>query len=143
MKKNLIALLAGTVLLAGCSHVCPVQSQRRSSDVSLKADAYFDTNSAVLKKADLSELDKVAARLNENKSEKVELRGYTDSTGTEAYNLQLSKRRAEAVAKYLTDKGVCAKRITTEGFGETNFVDTNKTAAGRAKNRRVEIDFVK
>ena len=139
MKKNLIALLAGTVLLVGCSHVCPVQSKR--ADVSLKGDAYFDTNSATLKKADLAELDKVAARLNANKSEKVELRGYTDSTGTEAYNLQLSEKRAEAVAKYLTDKGVCAKRITTKGYGETDFVATNKTAEGRAKNRRVEIDF--
>ena len=142
MKKNLLVLLAGTVLLAGCSHVCPVNSQKRA-DVSLAGDAYFDTNSAVLKKTATEDLDKVAARLNANKSEKVVLKGYTDSTGTEAYNLKLSEKRAQAVAKYLEGKGVCEKRITAKGYGETDFVATNATAEGRAKNRRVEVEYVK
>ena len=68
--------------------------------------------------------------------------GHTDSVGTDAYNQKLSIRRAEAVKAYLQAKGIEANRIYTEGKGEKQPVDSNKTAAGRAKNRRVEIEVV-
>jgi OOP family OmpA-OmpF porin len=68
--------------------------------------------------------------------------GHTDSIGTDAYNQKLSVRRAESVKAYLQSKGVEANRIYTEGKGEKQPVADNKTAAGRAKNRRVEIEVV-
>ena len=68
--------------------------------------------------------------------------GHTDSVGSDAYNQKLSIRRAEAVKGYLVSKGVEANRVYTEGKGEKQPVADNKTAAGRAKNRRVEIEVV-
>ena len=68
--------------------------------------------------------------------------GHTDSIGTDAYNQRLSVRRAEAVKAYLVSRGIEANRVYTEGKGEKQPVADNKTAAGRAKNRRVEIEVV-
>jgi OOP family OmpA-OmpF porin len=68
--------------------------------------------------------------------------GHTDSIGTDAYNQRLSIRRAEAVKSYLVSKGVEKNRVYTEGKGEKQPVADNKTAEGRAKNRRVEIEVV-
>ncbi|MBU6437612.1 MAG: OmpA family protein, partial [Betaproteobacteria bacterium] len=67
---------------------------------------------------------------------------YTDSIGSDAYNQKLSVRRAEAVKAYLVSKGIEANRVYTEGKGKTNPVASNKTAEGRAKNRRVEVEVV-
>jgi OOP family OmpA-OmpF porin len=67
--------------------------------------------------------------------------GHTDSIGTERYKQKLSERRAAAVKAYLVSKGIPASKITTIGKGETQPVATNKTAAGRQKNRRVDIEF--
>ncbi len=68
--------------------------------------------------------------------------GHTDSIGTDAYNQRLSVRRAEAVKAYLVSKGIEKNRVYTEGKGEKQPVADNKTAEGRAKNRRVEIEVV-
>ena len=68
--------------------------------------------------------------------------GHTDSIGTDAYNQRLSVRRADAVNAYLVSKGIEANRVYTEGKGEKQPVADNKSAAGRAKNRRVEIEVV-
>jgi OmpA-OmpF porin, OOP family len=68
--------------------------------------------------------------------------GHTDSIGTAAYNQRLSVRRAEAVKAYLVSKGIEQNRIYTEGKGESQPVADNRTAEGRAKNRRVEIEVV-
>lgn len=68
--------------------------------------------------------------------------GHTDSVGTDAYNQKLSVRRAEAVKAYLVSKGIEANRVYTEGKGKKQPVADNKTAEGRAKNRRVEIEVV-
>ena len=69
--------------------------------------------------------------------------GHTDSTGSAAYNQQLSEKRAEAVKSYLTDKDVQSDRITTQGAGESQPIANNKTKEGRAQNRRVEIEILK
>ena len=68
--------------------------------------------------------------------------GHTDSVGSDVYNQRLSVKRAEAVKGYLVSKGIEANRVYTEGKGEKQPVADNKTAAGRAKNRRVEIEVV-
>jgi len=68
--------------------------------------------------------------------------GHTDSVGTDAYNQKLSIRRAEAVKAYMVSKGIEVNRVYTEGKGEKQPVADNKTAAGRAQNRRVEIEVV-
>ena len=77
--------------------------------------------------------------MNENKGNKVNLSGHTDSIGTEKYNQALSERRVNSVRDYIVAKGVDAGRVSGQGFGETKPIADNKTKEGRAKNRRVEI----
>jgi OOP family OmpA-OmpF porin len=113
-----------------------------SEKVSYSADAFFDFDKAVLKPAGKASLDDLTGKLKDMNLEVIIAVGHTDSIGTDAYNQKLSVRRAEAVKAYLQTKGVEANRIYTEGKGEKQPVADNKTAAGRAKNRRVEIEVV-
>lgn len=99
----------------------------------------FDYDKSTLQAAGRPILDEAATVLGENPSMTVEIRGYTDSRGSDAYNMGLSGRRAETVRKYLVSRGVAADRLTTRGFGESDPVATNDTAEGRAQNRRVEL----
>lgn len=99
----------------------------------------FDNNSAKLRSDADDILDKAAATLKEWGDVKVEVAGYTDSNNTDAYNLELSDRRANSVRDYLISKGIDASRLTAKGYGETNPIADNETAEGRAKNRRVEL----
>lgn len=99
----------------------------------------FDSDSARLRPESLAILDNAAATLKEWGEVKVEVAGHTDSTNSDAYNLRLSQRRAEAVRAYLIKQGVAADRLTAKGYGESSPVADNKTAAGRYKNRRVEL----
>jgi OOP family OmpA-OmpF porin len=88
----------------------------------------------------LAILDQAVDTLNRYPQVQIEIDGYTDSIGTDAYNQGLSERRANIVQQYLTSHGIDSSRITAvKGFGETNPIDTNKTAAGRQRNRRVEF----
>ena len=85
-------------------------------------------------------LDQAVDTLNRYPQVKIEIDGYTDSVGTDQYNQGLSERRANIVDQYLTSHGIDSSRITAvKGFGETNPIDTNKTAAGRQRNRRIEF----
>ncbi len=88
-------------------------------------------------------LDKVVEVMKSSQAYKLTIDGHTDSSGKDEMNMDLSIRRAAAVKKYLVDHGISESRLTSRGFGETKPVADNKTAAGRAKNRRVElsIDF--
>ena len=70
----------------------------------------------------------------------VAVSGHTDSVGSDAYNVKLGQRRADVVKDYLVSKGVPGSKITTKSFGESQPVASNKTADGRAKNRRAEVD---
>ncbi len=99
----------------------------------------FETGSAVIKAGSYKGLDKLAESLRSNPGWNVKLSGYTDSSGSLAKNVQLSKERAEAVKLYLERKGIAGNRIVAEGYGPENPIASNATAAGRAKNRRVEI----
>jgi OmpA-OmpF porin, OOP family len=102
----------------------------------------FQTNSAILTGKAARTLDGIAEGLNSQKNVKVEVDGYTDDTGTAAYNMTLSQQRAEAVRQYLIGKGIDSARMTTQGFGDTQPLSQNKTAEGRAQNRRVEFKIV-
>ena len=93
----------------------------------------------MIRPVDQPVLDEAAETLKGNPNVKVYVNGYCDAIGTRAYNLRLSQRRAEAVATYLEDKGIPASQLIPQGFGKTHFVATNRTAAGRAQNRRVEL----
>lgn len=111
-----------------------------SETITLSAAALFDHDRDVIKDAAKSDLDAFAARVKSLSSvESVNVVGHTDSTGTDAYNQNLSDRRAAAVKDYLVGQGLDAGVISTSGMGESQPVADNATQAGRAENRRVEI----
>jgi OOP family OmpA-OmpF porin len=100
---------------------------------------YFDTDKATLKPESEATLQQVLGLLKGKPDLRIEIGGHTDSQASDTYNADLSKRRAQSVVKWLTDKGINASRLTAEGFGESRPVADNDSAAGRALNRRVEI----
>jgi len=110
--------------------------------VTLAADVLFDFDKSVLKQEGKNKLDDLATKVNAINLEVVIAIGHTDSIGSDAYNQKLSVRRAESVKAYLVSKGVAPNRIYTEGKGEKQPVASNKTADGRQKNRRVEIEVI-
>jgi outer membrane protein OmpA-like peptidoglycan-associated protein len=87
-------------------------------------------------------LDEQAETLMDNPGLQVEITGHTDAIGTEAYNQDLSERRAQSVKEYLVSKGVAAGRLKTVGYGESRPIASNDTAEGRAENRRVELKII-
>lgn len=106
------------------------------SDVVLEG-VTFETNSAVLATASKPILDDAAQGLKQHPRLQIEVQGHTDSTGSAPYNMGLSQRRAEAVRDYLVSAGVPAAQLSAKGYGRTQPVASNASAAGRAKNRRV------
>jgi OOP family OmpA-OmpF porin len=110
--------------------------------VTFAADVFFDFDKAVLKPEGKSKLDDLVAKLKGTALEVIIAIGHTDSIGSKEYNQKLSVRRAEAVKAYLVSKGIEPNRVYTEGKGLTQPIADNRTAAGRAKNRRVEIEVV-
>lgn len=113
-----------------------------ANKVTFAADAFFDFDKSVLKPEGKNQLDKLLGDIQGLSLEVIVAAGHTDSVGSNAYNQKLSVRRAESVKAYLVSKGVKNERVFTEGKGETTPVADNKTAAGRAQNRRVEIEVV-
>jgi len=99
----------------------------------------FDNDSSNLRPESLTILDKAVETLKAWGDVKVEVAGHTDSVSSDAYNLDLSQRRAETVRAYLIDKGVAADRLSAKGYGESQAVADNKTEEGLFKNRRVEL----
>ena len=125
----------------GCDGV-PVPAAPATEKVSFAADAFFDFNKTALKPEGKAKLDDLADKVKGLNLEVVIAVGHTDSVGSDAYNDKLSVKRSEAVKAYLADKGIDASKIYTEGKGEKQPVADNKSADGRAKNRRVEIEVV-
>ncbi|HVA98187.1 MAG TPA: OmpA family protein, partial [Bacteroidia bacterium] len=101
---------------------------------------FFETSKANLLSTSDNELDKLAKAMQNNLSVSLNIFGYTDNTGNETSNIELSTKRAEAVRNYLVKKGIDSKRLNCKGFGSTNPVADNKTEKGRKNNRRVEIE---
>lgn len=102
-------------------------------------DVLFDTSRAELNPGAFSTIDRLATFMRENPERSLLVEGYTDSVGSDAYNLSLSQRRAEAVRAALLGRGIDGARITTSGMGKASPVASNDTASGRQRNRRVEI----
>ncbi|CUI04808.1 OmpA family protein [Massilia antarctica] len=113
-----------------------------SEKVSFAAEALFDFDKSVVKPEGKAALDDLLNKLQGMNTEVMVTVGHTDSVGSDAYNQKLSLRRAEAVKAYIVSKGVEASRVYTEGKGESQPVADNKTAEGRAKNRRVTVEVV-
>ena len=110
--------------------------------VTYAADAFFDFNKSVLKPEGKAKLDDLVGKVKGINLEVIIAVGHTDSVGSDAYNQKLSVRRSESVKAYLVSSGIEKNRVYTEGKGEKQPVADNKTAEGRAKNRRVEIEVV-
>ena len=157
MKKENKDLIIGAALLllgiGGYFLYCKFKKNKPSADLDKKPeskilkDAYdnlqFEFNKDVIKPSSYPFLDEVVSVLSEQPNWSLKLEGYTDNVGKEDYNLKLSKKRAEAVKKYIESKGIMPSRITAEGFGSSKPIADNKTEAGREKNRRVEFKIVK
>jgi outer membrane protein OmpA-like peptidoglycan-associated protein len=129
---------------------CPEEGPGRplvtvtDSQILISSKIYFDYNKAEIKAVSHGILDAVAEALLQNPQiGKVRVEGHTDNEGTDAYNLDLSSRRAAAVVEYLKGRGVPEERLTSEGFGFTRPKASNRTEEGRAINRRVEFTIVK
>ncbi|WP_017258472.1 DUF6089 family protein [Pedobacter arcticus] len=120
----------------------PVTYIISEEDKKVVADAIknleFDLAKATIRSTSFATLDKVADLIS-SKNLSLKLAGHTDSQGSDAYNMKLSKERAESVKAYLVSKGVNASRIEATGYGESQPIDTNATAKGRQNNRRVEF----
>jgi OOP family OmpA-OmpF porin len=120
----------------------PAPQPPAATKVTYAADAFFDFDKAVLKPEGRAKLDDLVSKIQGINLEVIIGVGHTDSVGTDTYNQRLSVRRAEAVKAYLVTKGIERNRVYTEGKGEKQPVADNRTAEGRAKNRRVEIEVV-
>ncbi|GGG37662.1 cell envelope biogenesis protein OmpA [Bizionia arctica] len=139
-KDDLCPDVYGTVANQGCPEL--------TEEVKKALNAYaktilFDTGKASIKSESAEVLQNIIGIVNEYPNAKFNIQGYTDSVGSDALNLKLSKERASSVMNYLITNGVASSRLKSEGFGEANPIDTNKTRAGRANNRRVEINLQK
>lgn len=99
----------------------------------------FDFDESTIRQADLVNIDKDVATLEQWGKVNIEVAGHTDSRGSDEYNMSLSQQRADAVRNYLIKKGIGADRLTAVGYGESQPVADNATDEGRFKNRRVEL----
>jgi OOP family OmpA-OmpF porin len=130
------------------NHGCPIPSldvtERMEVQNKLSFAAkniFFESGKDIIKANSFKELDSVASLLTVYSFLKVSIDGHTDNVGPETINKTLSIKRAEAVAKYLEAHGVSQDRLTAQGYGSAKPVADNKTAEGKAKNRRVEINI--
>jgi outer membrane protein OmpA-like peptidoglycan-associated protein len=117
-----------------------MQAQQTSRGIVLTLDdVLFDTGKAQLKSGAQRSIEQIAAFLNENPERRVQVEGFTDSQGSDEFNLELSQRRADAVARAIMQRGIDAQRVRALGYGEEFPVASNAVAGSRQLNRRVEI----
>lgn len=132
---------AGVAALKGCPEIKKEDKAKLERAIKL---VQFESGKATLLKSSYAVLDEVVSVMNQYTEYSLNINGHTDSQGDDKMNLDLSQRRAKACFDYLVSKGIAAGRMASAGFGETQPVADNKTAAGRAQNRRVVFElFVK
>jgi outer membrane protein OmpA-like peptidoglycan-associated protein len=139
-KDDKCPTVAGTIANNGCPEV--------SDDTMKKLNDYgktilFNSGKSSFQKQTIPVLQAITAILKEYPTAKFSLEGHTDNTGSDALNQKLSEERAAAVKNFLVENGIDASRLSSKGFGESAPVDSNKTAKGKANNRRVEVKLVK
>lgn len=105
-------------------------------------DCNFETGKADLQEESFKVIDELVAYLNRKEDEKIELGGHTDNVGSAKSNLALSEARANTVRNYLIAKGIDPNRVTAKGYGMTMPIADNRTAEGRAQNRRTEVKIL-
>jgi outer membrane protein OmpA-like peptidoglycan-associated protein len=103
----------------------------------------FERNSSQLTAASYTQLDKVVKLMQENADVQLKVLGHTDNTASDEYNIWLSDKRAKSVAQYIESKGISPARLSAKGYGKSAPIDSNDTEAGRANNRRVEIEVIR
>jgi len=123
----------------GCPDTKPQNVKITKEKIEISQTIYFEVNKAIIKPVSYGILNEVAQVLKDYPNFTIRVEGHTDSDGADDYNMALSQSRAESVRAYLISQGIDGKRLTSEGYGETRPIDTNRTAAGKAKNRRVEF----
>jgi outer membrane protein OmpA-like peptidoglycan-associated protein len=125
---------------------CPDKKRKKivesDGEIKLLEPIQFETAKSTIKEVSFPILDEVVELMKSRSALRVGVYGHTDSRGGRQYNTKLSKERAAAVVKYLTDHGIEKKRLESDGFGPDKPVDTNDTEEGRAKNRRVEFKIL-
>lgn len=129
-------LAKGSSINKGCPEIPKIDIQKITV---IASKIYFETNKAELKLISHSALDDLADILKRNELVNLTIEGHTDSDSDDSYNMTLSQQRTESVKNYLISKGISDARLTPIGYGESKPIATNKTAAGKAKNRRVEL----
>ena len=152
--KNWIGALAAIVLLtvSSCSSSTPQPTAQTASpppppppppppvnEKLVLRGVHFDFNQTNIRPGDAAVLDEAITTLKTHPYVVINVNGYCDDIGDEEYNHTLSQYRGNAVANYLLTGGILATQIRVYGYGKTDFVATNKTAEGRAENRRVEL----
>jgi outer membrane protein OmpA-like peptidoglycan-associated protein len=130
----------GTAANNGCPEVSD-EVVKRLNDYA--KTILFDSGKASFQQQTYPVLEAITAILKEYPNSNFSIEGHTDSDGKDATNQTLSENRAAAVKNYLIEKGIASSRLTSAGFGESKPIDTNKTKAGKANNRRVEVKLVK
>lgn len=138
-RKDVCPTVAGLLENKGCPAV--EKKDQQKLELAVKA-VKFETGKAILKPESGKILADIADIMKRYPYYSLSIEGHTDSQGKDETNQQLSEKRAQACAEYLISKGVAKERLASKGFGETKPVADNKTAAGRASNRRVEFDLV-
>ena len=132
--------VAGTVANQGCPEVSD-EAIKRLNDYA--KTILFDSGKSSFQKQTYPVLEAITAILKEYPNSKFSIEGHTDSDGSDASNQTLSENRAAAVKDYLIEKGIASSRLSSIGFGEKSPIDSNKTKAGKANNRRTEVKLVK
>jgi outer membrane protein OmpA-like peptidoglycan-associated protein len=130
----------GTVANNGCPEITEEQVSQLNA---YAKTILFNSGKATFKQETFAVLQSITAILKQYPSSKFSIEGHTDSDGKDATNQKLSEDRAGAVKNYLVENGIDASRLSSAGFGESKPIDSNKTAKGKANNRRVEVKLVK
>jgi OOP family OmpA-OmpF porin len=123
----------------GCADEVPQEVQAFTGAIK---GITFDNNEDTIRKSSLPTLDSAVQVLTDHPDVRINISGHTDDVGDREHNVDLSRRRAESVKRYLVEHGIDENRIVTEGLGPDKPADTNDTKAGRANNRRIEFDII-
>jgi OmpA-OmpF porin, OOP family len=140
MKKFFVVVLFSFFVLCACASK-PAPEKKCYPKVVILKGVNFDANKSILKPESYPILDENLAILKSRPRMTITVVGHTDSDGNDAYNQKLSEARATSVMQYLLQKGISGSRMQAIGKGESTPIADNKTEAGKAQNRRIEIEF--